>query len=215
MTLATPKILGLTATLLVLAATAISAALYQGRQAERYSLFNHYISELGEVGVSAAAWLMNGAFILGGLILMPFLFSVGLLLGSPLGWLATLAGVGAGLALAAVGVFPRNRLEPHAQAAMAFFRLGLVMVILFGLAVWFQPVGNQVLPRWVSLFSLLAAACYSSFLLITRPRPSVEPAETLDPVSVPERPRFWLAPILEWSIFIATILWLVGLAVAL
>ena len=38
---------------------AITALTYRGTQGERYSLLNHSISELGEVGVSRLAWVFN------------------------------------------------------------------------------------------------------------------------------------------------------------
>jgi hypothetical membrane protein len=58
------------------AASAILGALiaglaYRGRQNERYSILNHFISELGEVGISRLAWVFNLGLILCGLCLLP------------------------------------------------------------------------------------------------------------------------------------------------
>jgi hypothetical protein len=69
-------------------------------------------------------------------------------------------------------------------------------------------------PRAANLLSLLAVACYTSFLvLLTRSGPEERPADQLDPGMTAERPRAWALPVLEWAVFFSTILWLFGVAV--
>ena len=107
---------GITGALLVMLAVAYSAGVYRGRQGESFSLLNHFISELGEVGVSPGARIFNTTLIVGGLLFLPFIFGLGMALGSLLGGLGTLAGLVAGLALAAVGIFPMNDSENHSRS---------------------------------------------------------------------------------------------------
>ena len=154
---------GVAGSLVVSLSVLTAAPFYHGKHAQKYSLFNHYISELGEVGVSKAAWVFNLGLILGGLCFLPFVLGLGFTLDSVWGYLGMAAGIWAGVSCSLVGVFPMNRMEPHIKVAMSFFRSGLVTILLFGLAILFQPAGKQVVPLWVTLFSLLGVLVYSFF----------------------------------------------------
>jgi hypothetical membrane protein len=194
-------------------AVVYSASIYRGKRAERFSLVNHFISELGEVGVSRGARIFNAGLTVCGLLLFPFVIHLGLLLDSTLGWIGTAAGVLASLGVAAVGLFPMNDLKLHVPAAMTFFRAGLGMVVFTGLAIQFQPAAQVVIPKQANGFSLLAGAAFASFLL--RPllkRSKKDPRKVLDPEAEPERPRFWWYAFLEWMVFFNTILWLFGMS---
>ena len=68
---------------LVIFCSLVAALFYIGPDWEPYSLLNHFISELGEVGVFPLAWLFNLGLIAGGLLLIPFSLGLGLSLG---GW---------------------------------------------------------------------------------------------------------------------------------
>jgi hypothetical protein len=205
------RLFGLAGTGLAILAILLSALRYRGKQGERFSLLNHFISELGEVGVSPAAWIFNWGFIFAGLLLVPYIIEIGFIFGSLLGWLGTLAGVAAALSVTAVGIFPINNRHTHGIAAVTHFRAGLVMVFFFGLAILSQPAGHVVITRaanWLSLASFLA---YASFLVLMTPRkPQEDTAEDLDPEQEPQRPRFLLLPMVEWAVFFSTILWLFG-----
>lgn len=204
---------GFAGTGLVILAVLYPTLVYRGKRGERYSLLNHFISELGEVGVSRTAGFFNTGLLLGGLILMPYIISLGISFDSLLGWLGTAAGIIAVLGVAAVGIFPMNNLKPHAIAAMTYFRAGLAMVFFFGLAILFQPAGKPVVPPAANLLSLLAFLAYAAFLFsprVTKKEP--KPINILDPEQTPERPRVWALPALEWVVFFSTIAWLLGVA---
>ena len=206
------RYLGLMGTLIVIISSAISGVMYRGSKGERFSVLNHFVSELGEVGVSKGARLFNYALIAGGLLLIPFLIGLGLLLNTWWGWLGSAAGTAAGLSLAAVGMFPMNNLEKHSLAAMTYFRTGLAMVGIFGLAFLFQPEGKEIVPSWSVWISLAAAASYGSFLFLIRPKPEENPVDILDPQGEKERPEVWTLPVVEWLIFGSTVFWLFGIA---
>jgi hypothetical protein len=106
------RIFGYTGTGLILLAVISPMFLYRGKLGERYSLLNHFISELGELGVSRVAWIFNTGLLLAGLVMLQYVLGLGLAFGSVLGWLGTAAGIIAVLAVAAVGVFPMNNLTP-------------------------------------------------------------------------------------------------------
>ena len=204
----------LSACLVILAAVIVTAAVYRGREGERYSPLNHFISELGETGVSRLAPVFNGALILGGMLFVPFIVGLGTQLNSFWSMLAMLAGLGTCVACVAVGFFPMNRLELHSKAALAFFRLGLVMVTLFSIAVLAQPPDRVVLPYGSVFFGALTALAYAAFLFLHGRRAAeTGPAQAHSLDATPERPRIWLLPILEWAVLATTLFWFAGIAI--
>lgn len=199
---------GLAGSLIILAAMGISGLVFRGRQGENYSAFNHFISELGEVGISRLAVVFNFGLILGSLVFIPFLVGFGLALGNTWGKIALAAGMVTALSCMAVGIFPTNQLNAHVIAAMTFFRSGLVTVLLFSVAVFTQPSGQSVIPRSSNLAGLLAVVCYAVFLLSMDKAGKDDPVEDVQEMrEEKDRPRFWKIPMLEWLVFFSTILW--------
>ncbi len=205
-------ITGYAGTGMIILAVVFTALVYRGNRGEHFSWLNHFISELGEVGVSRAARLFNSGLLLGGLILLPYIINLGISFGSFLGWLGTAAGIIAVLGVAAVGIFPMNNLKPHAIAAMTYFRAGLAMVFFYGLAILFQSGGNTSIPQEANLLSLLAFLSYGAFLALPMVKNRVDkPEDILDPEQIPERPKVWPLAALEWLVFFSTTLWLLGM----
>jgi len=197
----------------VVLAITYSALRFRGKSGERFSLLNHFISELGEWGVSRGAWAFNGGLVLAGLLFLPFAVHLGIVLGSVLGWVGASFAMAASLGVAAVGVFPMNTLKRHVPAAATFFYGGLVTVLAIGLAALTQPAERVIVPRIASLLSLLAAFAFGSFVALPRiTMPELDLNKLLDTRDISERPRFWILPFLEWLVFFTTISWLLGMA---
>jgi hypothetical membrane protein len=195
--------------------TIYSWSTYRGRLGETYSLFNHFISELGEAGVTPGARIFNLSLIVGGVLILPYIVGLGIKFGSILGWLGMVTGLAATGGVISVGIFPMNKLDPHVKAAQTYFRAGLVMVLLFGLAIFFQPAERRVIPLSANLLSLAAFAVYAIFLFMLKPPPVTRDpasANSLDPADRPVRPKIWLFPIMEWMVFVVTLAWLFGMA---
>lgn len=213
----TYPLFGFIGSLLMIFAMFTTGIFYRGKQGERYSVLNHYISELGELGVSKLAWLFNAGLILGGLFLLPFMVGFGLELNSLWAKLGMWVGVWAALSVMAVGVLPMNHLKAHSFVAMSYFRSGLVMVLLFSVAVFVQPAGQQVISKASNIAGLISLLCYATFLLTSdAPRKEREEGASgnvLDPEAENVRPRFWRVTILEWAVFFSTILWFLIIAV--
>jgi len=94
--------------------------------------------------------------------------------------------------------------------------LGLATILFFTIAIFIQPAGQEVVPRAANIFSGLGVLAYSAFLIQAGRMPVVDASnEILNPSALPERPRFWLLAILEWAIFITTMLWFLGVSLAL
>jgi hypothetical membrane protein len=205
-------VLGIAGSVLIAAAVAVVACAYSGVHGERYSLLNHFISELGQVGVSREAWLFNGGLIVAGVLFIPYSVGLGMLIRGAWAYLGMAAGIGAGVFCAGVGVFPMNSLGPHIFTAMWFFRFGLLATLLFGIAILAAPKEKARVGRPAALFSLVAVAAYAGFLALASV-PHAGGGNPLDPSSYAHRPDFWLLAVVEWAVFFATILWFLGVAI--
>ncbi|MCX6056313.1 MAG: DUF998 domain-containing protein [Chloroflexi bacterium] len=200
---------GWSGSLLILLGCLISGTAYKGKAGERYSILNHFISELGEIGISKAAAVFNLSLILGGTLFIPYIVGLGFSLSSGWGLLGMFGGVIAALSSIFVGVFSMDRLTPHRRAAMLFFRSGLFTVIFFTIAVFAQSATQRTIPLVVNVFGIIAILAYGSFLVIVSQKTDKDnqPNYILDPLAMPDRPRFWRTPFLEWLLFFSTIGW--------
>jgi hypothetical membrane protein len=191
----------------------ISALAYHGKGNEKYSPLNHFISELGEMGVSRLAWVFNLGLIFSGLCLIPACISLGLILPGFFATVGMLAGVVTAVALSLVGVFPMNNLKSHGTAAVTFFRGGLLMVLAFSVGIASQELPLLVLPRIYSLAGLPAILAFGSFLLMMG-ESDTEKEEPLQPMEV-DRPKIWIMPVVEWAIFLTIVAWFLIIAIGL
>jgi hypothetical protein len=200
---------GIVGSAVILAGCLISVSFYRGKAGESYSLLNHFISELGELGISKAAPAFNIGMVIGGVLFIPMMVGLGMTLGSLWGKLGMAAGLLAAVSSALVGVFSMDRLTPHRRAAMTFFRSGLMTVLFFTTAVFVQPLANRAIPVYVNIFGILAIIAYASFLVIVGKKmdKNDQPNYILDPNVMPVRPRFWRSAFLEWMVFFSTIAW--------
>jgi hypothetical membrane protein len=208
------RVFGIIGSLILILAICASGLLYRGKKGERFSIFNHFISELGELGVSRGAVVFNAGLIAGGILLIPFCIALGLLIPHWLAYFGMAAGIWAGLSCIGVGVFPMNYLKPHTWVALSYFRSGLVMTLFFSLAILFQPAGQRTLPLTSLIFGGLTFAAFAAFLSIPWKSGDEEKKEEdrLNPEQEKERPRFWLMPFLEWLVFFTTIAWFLFIA---
>jgi len=199
--------LGWAGSLTILVCSLIAAAAYRGKEGERYSIVRHFVSELGEVGVSRLAWVFNLGLIAGSFLLLLMMPGVGLSLNSLWGYIGTAFGMIAATACLFVGVFPVNNLKPHTIAAMTYFRAGLATVLAFCIAIIVQPAEGRVIPLYSLIIGGVAFTAYASFLIHAGNMEKRQQANALDTAEVKVRPRFWWMPFLEWMVVIFTILW--------
>lgn len=195
----------------------ISAIPYRGKEGERYSPLNHYISELGEVGVSIRPWGFNISAILCGILLLPApLILTTLFLGrnQPISGILALLGALSSLAclvgLIGVGLFSMDKGEKHVKTAMLFFRGGLLMVLFYSLAFLLQ----DAMPRTLSLLGLPAVLAFAGFLILMQVMISRMKNNPLAKSAGPRKPFVALSA-LEWLIFVCVQGWFLGLALLL
>jgi hypothetical membrane protein len=142
----------------------ITAILYRGKKGESYSIINHYISKLGEVGVSRLAPVFNFSLIVGGLVLVIFMLGLVLYIHTKLGYVATAFGIFSCISCSLVGVFPMNNLSIHTAVSYSFFYSGLVAIALFNLVIIFDKQ-NKV-SKWLLIPGIITVASFASFLVM-------------------------------------------------
>ena len=184
---------------IILTGSLVAALFYRGRLGEAYNPLNHFVSELGEVGISAAAWAFNGGLLIGGVLLMVFLVALGRRIGGWLGALFGAVGLACGVCGTAVGAVPMNDLLPHIFWARSFFNLGLGTMLFFSVI---ALLGRPGLPRRLAIPGFVATAAFGAFLAIPQPTASAE-GDILAAVTAmlnAPRPAVWTPAIFEWLV---------------
>ncbi len=212
--LAVHPTLGLAGSAVILVCILVGMSVYRGKNGERFSIWRHFVSELGEVGVSRFAWVFNAGLIIGGFLFFLMMPGVGLSLNSLWGYLATISGMIAAIGCLFVGVYPMNNIKPHIKAAMTYFRAGLATVILFSIAILAQDQNERIIPLYALFVSGVGIISYASFLFNLGKSLKQRESNALDTSTIQERPRFWLMPLLEWMVVIFTILWFLIISIA-
>lgn len=179
--------IGVIGSVFFMAAAVVAAIAYSGTLGEGFSPLNHWVSELGEVGVSALAVVFNVGLMVGGLAFALFMGAMGILRRSRLAWTYTTVGVVAGISCALVGVFPMNQRSIHIVFALGFFVLGWIAVALASIDVWRRP--DARFARWLPILGAITVALFLLFLSVYIPylytgtgddRPAVSPATVLE-----------------------------------
>jgi len=188
---------------ILLLSVLIAASSYVGKQNETYSFLNHFISELGEKGVSQFANIFNGGLILGGACISFFMLGLAMHIGNSWGLILGAIGLVTGVSATLVGVFPMNQLEIHTLIANTFFYGGLLVALGYTLYVLFSP--EPRLPKITALtggITMLAFAAFVWFL----PAP-LEDGQNIHEI-LKNRPEIWTLPILEWVVFLCVMVWI-------
>ena len=195
--------IGQAGVLILLLSALMPAAFYIGRENETYSFLNHFISELGEIGVSPLAYIFNGGLILGGICISSFMLGMAIHVGGSWGLILGAIGLVTGISATLVGVFPMNQLEIHTTIANTFFYGGLLAALGYTLYVIFSS--DPRLPKITAITggaTMLAFAAFVWFL----PAP-LEDGQSISEI-LKNRPEIWTLPILEWVVFLCVMGWI-------
>jgi len=158
---------GIVAALIIGGAALVAAIVYRGSKGQAYSPLNHWVSELGQTGVSQLAQVFNFGLVVGGILFAIFMIGLAASRSGVLRLLYGALGVVAGIAGAFVGIFPMNNLEGHGLAALTFFMLGWIVV---GLAsIDFLRDSDPRFPWWLAIIGALTVAAFLGFLVVLSP----------------------------------------------
>ena len=178
---------GFVASLVGLVFILIPQIFYIGSEGEAYSMFNHTVSELGELGL-----------FLAGILFIPFMIGLGLYIDNIISKIAALVGVYSAVSVSLVGVYPMNSLYEHTVVAISFFLSGMVMTLLWAIAILAQKEAR--IHKGLSLGGFINMTVFALFLF-----------GPFGGIGGP-RPEFSMRITLEWAIYWAIIGYLLVLA---
>ncbi|MHA2426000.1 MAG: DUF998 domain-containing protein [Candidatus Thorarchaeota archaeon] len=156
---------------------------YEGSEGEPFSMFNHAVSELGELGVSELAWMFNIGLFLAGILFIPFMIGLGLYIDNIIAKIAAIGGVYSAVSVALVGVYPMNYLYEHSVTAISFFLSGMVMTLLWAIAILAQKearIHNGFSLGGFINMTIFALFLYGPFGGFGGPRPEFSMRITLE-----------------------------------
>ena len=192
--------IGFVGSVFFMVASIVAASAYTGDAGQQFSPLNHWVSELGEIGVSALALVFNVGLFIGGLAFALFMAALGLLRRSRLAWAYAIIGFIAGVSCALVGVFPMNNRTIHIVVALGFFVLGWIAVALASIDIWRRP--DPRFARWLPVLGAITVALFLLFLSVYVPY--------LYTGTGADRPQFSTATILEWLVALGLIGWVLA-----
>ena len=184
---------------------------YIGTAGESYSFLNHYISELGQVGVSHLAPLFNTGLILGGFVSVVFVVGLAMYLKSTVADIAMGVGVFSGISCSLVGFFPMNNLHIHTIVATCFFVSGMLMVVIFSVAIARQKEAK--ISKLLSITGVVVAGVFIAFMVDAFVTGHGAGHGPLGVIST--RPHIWWRTILEWSVFFAIVGWILLISICM
>ena len=205
-----PEVWGFIGCGILLASVLSSRIGYVGTAGESYSFLNHYISELGQVGVSRLAPLFNTGLILGGFVSAVFMVGLGRYIKNTVAKIAMGVGVFAGISCSMVGFFPMNNLHIHTIVAKCFFFSGMIAVVIFSIAIL-----RQRKPRIPKLFSIAGVVVAGVFIAFLVDAFVLNPGAGRKALEVGFRPHIWWCTILEWSVFFTIVGWMLLISICM
>jgi hypothetical membrane protein len=209
---------GIVGSMIILISFLISGLAYGNESVDSYSILNHFVSELGNVGVSDLAIVFNVGLAIGGLLLVIFMLGFGTVFKTRLGKIARIIGILAAFFAALVGLFPMNNLIPHAIVAMAFFYLGMISVFLFTIEFARDP--NKLFPKSVIGFGIIVFVCFFIFHFVPLDQVSMDFDQVFsvesDGLNLDDyRPEIWGMAFMEWLVIIGVLIWILIVAIIL
>lgn len=199
---------GILAVCILLLSSLVTGIAYRGRAGQRFSPFNHFISELGQPGVSRLSAFFNVSMMTCGVLAVVFMAGIALLLKRRAVYLAASTGILAGIAALLVGAFPINHGSVHTGVSIFFFYASLTSVIIF--AVIIAADRGRLMPRWLLIPGFASFALFSLLLLVIRA--SAAPTAILDP-NIVSRPDIWAAAVLEWLSVLSLAAWVLSFSI--
>jgi len=191
---------GLVASLVGLVFILTPQLFYEGAEGEAYSMFNHAVSELGELGVSDLAWMFNLGLFLAGILFIPFMIGLGIYIDNIVGKIAAVGGVYASVSITLVGVYPMNYMYEHSITALSFFLSGMIMTLLWAIAILVQKEAR--IHKSLSVGGFINMTIFALFLY-----------GPFDGFGLDPRPAISIRIALEWAIYWAIVGYLLVISI--
>lgn len=172
-----------------------------------YSIFNHFISELGHTVDSPFYIVFGAGLCIASIFNIVLVMGLAYYLDNKWSIWAMRIGIFSGLSGFAVGLLPGDLYKIyHLIAALMFFFGSLVTVTLFAFAI--HKDGDNKVPKWYIIPSLVMVVVSVVFLSL----PKGEVQKFLANREIFQRPSLWLVPFFEWLVLITLMLWMILIA---
>jgi hypothetical membrane protein len=200
---------------IVLITMLITALGYTGRLNEPFSILNHFISELGEYGISDIAIAFNLGLIIGGLAFLVFMIGLFQSIDIKIARVGGVLGVISAVACIGVGFFPMNMetIIGHAITALSFFLCGKLTVVIYTISILVDE--EQRFPKSFSIVGIVVAIAFIGFIAsISMYLFGMDGMDIIELLTVGfDRPEVWSIAYLEWAAVLGIIGWVVLISV--
>lgn len=180
----------------------IAALAYNGQQRETYSIFNHFISELGSPKFSHHYLLYNVGLIISAICLG--VFTVGWLAyaNTRMSRMSVRLGVLASILCVGVGLVPEDYRVPHLILALGFFSMASCAVTMFSWSILKEQ--QNPFPRYTAIHGFIVPIVFALFM--SMPKDLLLLKREMGHLFA--RPDVWYLPFFEWMVFLAMTSWI-------
>lgn len=185
----------------------VAAWAYNGEQNQSYSVFNHFISELGSPKFSHHYLLYNLGLICSAIGFGLFAKGLGEYSTTRLSRVGTTLGVIAAVFCVGVGLVPEDYRVPHLILALSFFTIAAIAVGVFSWNIWRDPANP--FSNYLAIHGATVPLLFVVFMSMPKDLLAVK----RDAGPLFERPEIWWLPFFEWMIFIALTSWMTLLSI--
>lgn len=186
---------------------AVAAWAYIGEQQQTYSVFNHFISELGSAKFSHHYRIYNIGLICSAIGFGVFAYGMSAYSTTRMSQWGVRLGVLASLLCIGVGLVHEDYRVPHLILALSFFAMAALAVGLFSWSIWNEQ--QHPFPRYTAVHGFLVPILFLVFM--SMPKDLLAVKRDAGPLFV--RPEIWWLPFFEWVIFMALTSWIVLISV--
>lgn len=195
-------------TCLILYSVIIFAALaYIGQQGETYSVFNHFISELGSTKFSARYITYNSGIVCGAIAFGLFVYGLSAYTNTKLSRIGVFIGVFSAFLCMGVGLVPEDNRVPHLILALGFFFMATLSVSILSWSILKES--NNPFPRYAAVHGFMIPLAFGLFMSMPKDLMAVK----RDTGPLFERPSFWALPFLEWIVFAFMTTWILVMSI--
>ena len=193
---------GLATCIILYSVIIIAATPYIGQQGETYSIFNHFISELGSTHFSVNHMTYNSGVIFSAIGFGLFTFGLLSYVKTPLTKIAVITGVISSFLCIGVGLVPEDYRWPHLILAFSFFCLMTISATLFSWSILKEK--QNPFPKYTGIYGFFVTLFFILFLCMPKGLMAIKRTE--GPFF--SRPEIWWLPFMEWLIFFALTSWI-------
>ncbi|WP_197043841.1 DUF998 domain-containing protein [Aureispira sp. CCB-QB1] len=195
-------IAGLATCIILYTVIIIAAIPYIGQQGESYSVFNHFISELGSTKFSAQHFIYNNGIILSSIGFGLFTLGLAQYADTKTSRIAVRFGVLSSILCIGVGLVPEDNRVPHLVLALSFFSFMALSTAIFSWSIWKEQANP--FPKHTAIHGFSIPLAFVLFM--SMPKGLMAIKREAGPLF--DRPEIWWLPFLEWIIFVALTSWI-------